>query len=662
MDKVKKYVFSRRSFIAGFVSFIIVSCSKKSPEGPLVDPDPIPGDGGTIWTEVKLPPSTIADKTSEFVILGKGFAVGDVIILTPNMGAALRVTLTQVQPGQVAFQLPEELTSGAYRIGVQRGSRSLTLGSSSIEIVFNASIPDKQGMTVKGVVYVSGKGLANVVVSDGIEVTKTDANGIYYLPSAKNNGYVFVSIPGNYEVENKLSAPLFYKTVNPSSTEVEVKDFALTAVNNEKHVVMAMTDFHLANRNNDISQFEEGLLKDVNNSIQTYKSAGTKVYGLTMGDLTWDGYWYSNQYFLSDFLVQMNKINVPVFNTVGNHDNDPYVANDRGAEAPYRSVMGPTYYSFNLGKVHYVVLDNVEYTNTGASQGTVGQRNYRGKVSNSQMAWLKKDLEMITDKTTPIMLAMHIQLNNNPSVNGIGLQASTLRLDNSTELINAFNGFTNVNVLTGHTHINYAHENSESIMEHNTAAVCATWWWTGRNGYANNHICKDGSPGGYAIWEADNKNLKWQYKSIRYDKNYQFRAYDLNNCQITAAKYAPKSSDALLAPYAKEYATANNNNEVLINVWGYDSRWKVEVTEEGNPLVVSRVNAYDPLHIISYSALRLNANATPTEDFTSTRTAHMFKVKASNATNSLIIKVTDRFGRVFTETMVRPKALTLSMK
>src|SRR5690606_17689152 len=184
--------------------------------------------------------------------------------LTPNMGAALRVTLTQVQPGQVAFQLPEELTSGAYRIGVQRGSRSLTLGSSSIEIVFNASIPDIQGMTVKGVVYVGGKGLANVVVSDGIEVTKTDSNGIYYLPSAKNNGYVFVSIPGNYEVENKLSAPLFYKTVNPSSTEVEVKDFALTAVNNEKHVVMAMTDFHLANRNNDISQFEEGLLKDVN--------------------------------------------------------------------------------------------------------------------------------------------------------------------------------------------------------------------------------------------------------------------------------------------------------------------------------------------------------------------------------------------------------------
>lgn len=650
---------SRRSFLAGFVSFVIISCTKKRNEGPLTKPD---GGGSGIWTEIKLPATVFADKTSNFVIEGKGFAVGDKIIFTPTSGPSVTFTLTQAEAGHIAFKLPSELKSGSYRIGVQRGTSSLTLGSSSIEIVFNASIPDKPGMTVKGVVYSGGTGLANVVVSDGVEVTKTDKDGIYYLPSAKENRYVFVSIPGNYEVETKLSEPIFYKRLSTSINEVEVKDFALTAVNNEKHVVMAMTDFHFANRNNDISQFEKGLLKDVNSEIQAFKAAGNKVYGLTMGDLTWDEFWYTNNFLLTDYLVQMNKINAPVFNTVGNHDNDPYVANDRDSEVPYRNIIGPTYYSFNLGKVHYVVLDNVEYINQGGSGGAVGKRNYRGKVTTNQIQWLKKDLAMITDKTTPIMLAMHIQLNNNPSVNGSGLQSSTLRLDNATELINAFNGFGNVNILTGHMHINYAHENSASMMEHNIAAVCATWWWTGRDGYAGNHICKDGSPGGYAIWEADDKNLKWQYKSIGYDKNYQFRAYDLNSSQITVAKYAPKSNDALLAPYAKEYATVNNNNEVLINVWGYDPKWKVEVSENGQPLTVKRINAYDPLHIISYIALRLNAQATPTEEFITSTTAHMFIVKASNVTNTLQIKVTDRFGRVFTETMIRPKALTWSMR
>ena len=45
-------------------------------------------------------------------------------------------------------------------------------------------IPDKAGMTVKGIVKDSaGNGIAGVVVSDGLEVTATDERGIYYLAS-----------------------------------------------------------------------------------------------------------------------------------------------------------------------------------------------------------------------------------------------------------------------------------------------------------------------------------------------------------------------------------------------------------------------------------------------------------------------------------------------
>ncbi|SPZ84939.1 Uncharacterised protein [Sphingobacterium multivorum] len=86
------------------------------------------------------------------------------------------------------------------------------------------------------------------------------------------------------------------------------------------------------------------------------------------------------------------------------------------------------------------------------------------------------------------------------------------------------------------------------------------------------------------------------------------------------------------------------------------------MSENGQPLTVSRVRMRDPLHIVSYSAQRLNRNATPTEDFVSTLTAHMFKVKASSPTSTLLIKVTDRFGKVYQETMVRPKAFGYLMK
>lgn len=522
-------------------------------------------------------------------------------------------------------------------------------------------VPDKAGMTVKGTVLSNGNGVPNVVVSDGIVITKTDSNGIYYLPSTKVNPYVFISIPGNYEVNRELSIPRFFHSLNLAAKVVETKNFELNPVNNTKHVVLAMADLHLAKRNNDISQFETGFLKDANAVIKSYEDKGTKVYGLTLGDLTWDAYWYDNNYFLNDYRSLMSKLNTSVFNIMGNHDNDPYYADDSQAAHAFKSIIGPSYYSFNLGNVHYVVLDNVEYVNKGGSQGNLGDRSYNAKVVSMQIEWLKKDLTMV-DKTTPIVVAMHIQLNNRPTLNAAGNPTSTLRLDNASEFLAALNGFSNVHVLTGHVHVNYAWENTAAVMEHNIGAVCATWWWTGKDGYAGNHICKDGSPGGYSIWEVDGKDLKWQYKGIGQDRDYQFRTYDLNKCHITAVAYAPNITDASLKTYAGEYANANKNNEVLINVWGFDEHWKVVVTENGVPLTVRRVDVKDPLHIISYEALRLNANAAPTSDFVTSNSSHMFKVTASNATNTLVIKVTDRFGRIYTENMERPKALTYLMK
>src|SRR5690606_396087 len=147
----------------------------------------------------------------------------------------------------------------------------------------------------------SGVGLADVVVSDGYAVTKTDANGIYYLPSTKKNNYVFVSIPANYEISTAQSLPLFFNRLNRAEHVVEISDFELTPVNNSNHAVMVLGDMHLANRNQDINQFQSGFLVDVNQSILNYRQAGKKVYALTLGDMTWDTYWQSNNYSLPDY-------------------------------------------------------------------------------------------------------------------------------------------------------------------------------------------------------------------------------------------------------------------------------------------------------------------------------------------------------------------------
>lgn len=656
---------SRRKFIkigglttiAGFsgLGFTLLSCSS---DNSIIDENNSLNISG-----VSIPSSINVAKAGELMLTGKGFRVGDTMEFESliNKNLIFKGTVVSVTENTFTFSVPSDFESGNYKVKVIRNAQALILGNILFNVVANTNIPDISGKNIKGVVYSNGKGVPGVVVSDGYEVTVTDSEGRYYLSSLKKAGFVFISVPGNYEVTNTGSAPQFFKRVSNSLDVIEQRDFSLLKVDNDKHVVLSLADWHLANRNNDLEQFTSKVLPDINATINKYSSDGTKVYALTLGDLTWDGYWYSNNFGLNEYVPYMNKINAPVFNLIGNHDNDPYFANDWDAENKYRDVLGPTYYSFNLGKVHYVVLDSVEYINTGGTQGTIGSRNYSERLTNNQLEWLKKDLATITDKSTPIVLAIHTPLYKQPSLDANGNQINTVDLLNGDVLKNIVSEFTKVHVLSGHTHINYTVEEG-NIMEHNTAAICATWWWTGKSGYANNHICKDGSPGGYGIWKMNGNDIKWLYKSIGYTEDYQFRAYDLNSVHITSAKYAPNSTDALLAPYSDVYATPSSNNEVLINVWGYDVQWKIEVTENNQPLKVSRVKEKDPLHIISYEALRLNAGATPTDAFETEKTPHFFKVKATTVNSTLTIKVTDRFGNVYTEIMERPKALTLGMK
>lgn len=625
--------------------------------------EPSPEDENLKITGVSIPSSLDVVIHGDILLTGKGFKVDDVIrfISTSDPEDVFISVVTSVTATSVTFSLPDGISSGVYSISVERGEDSLSLGSVTINVLADLDIPDVGGMTIKGVVYCDGQGIAGVTVSDGIEVTITDANGIYYLPSVKKYGYVFISVPGNYEVSNSNNIPQFFKRL-AGGGGVEQKDFSLFSVDNSKHVVLTMADWHLANRNDDLAQYSSGFLADINSIISTYKAAGTKVYGLTLGDMTWDLYWYSNNYDLSDYLPQMAKVNCPVFNLMGNHDNDPYIQGDFAAETNYRDLIGPTYYSFNLGNVHYVVLDATQYINTGASQGVVGDRNYNEIIIADQMAWLNKDLATISDKTKPLIIALHPQLYTNPTLDINGQQVSSFHVSNGSSLVTAVQSFSNVHVLSGHTHVNFSVIASASLMEHNTAAVSATWWWTGKTGYAGNHVCTDGSPGGYGIWEIDGNNVEWYYKGSGLERNRQFRTYDLNEVYITAAEFAPNSTDEALADYVGPYGTHSLNNEVLINVWGYDPQWTISVKEGGVPLVVERVSALDPLHIISYEAKRLNAGAVPTSSFTTNLTAHMFKVIASGATSTLDIKVTDRFGNIYSETMVRPKNFTYSMK
>ena len=177
------------------------------------------------------------------------------------------------------------------------------------------------------------------------------------------------------------------------------------------------------------------------------------------------------------------------------------------------------------------------------------------------------------------------------------------------------------------------------------------------------HISTDGAPGGYSIVDIDGTAFKWFYKATGRDASYQFRSYDRNRIEITPEKYVPNGNaahKAALAQYTTSWAAQSSENYVYLNVWNYDPSWTVEITENGTPLTVKKLDSErDPLHVIAYTAKRLDSNASLNSDgtvnFDTGVNRHMFRAKASSATSTLEIKVTDRFGNVYTESMKRPK-------
>lgn len=590
------------------------------------------------------------------VVGSHGPEEGDVIVLM-NTAESFDNQIKSIDKGSFTFTLDPKVTTGRYEMLVRRNSRTKIVGYINIDIIFDvADIEPTGGNNVYGVVHCDGKGLADVVVSDGVEVVKTDKDGVYQFKSAKKWGYVFISIPKGYEVGSEGVLPQFHATLTEKADKAERHDFNLVKVNQEKYRVYFLGDMHLADRTNDLNQFDN-CMKEVKADIM---NDDVKSYVITLGDMTWDLYWYSNMYYFPQYLERVNSFfknaakQVQFFHTIGNHDHDMSKAGDFDTVIEYVKDIAPTYYSFNIGDVHYIVLDDILCTNVGGDPYATLKpvRDYEDEITAEQLKWLEKDLFFVS-KTTPVIVTSHAPVYAKETKKNV----NTYYLKNSETLISKFKGY-NVDFVTGHTHVLYnVDKSSEGIYEHNAGAVCASWWWSG---YLTPgiHICTDGAPGGYSVWDITGTDKKWRYKGTGRDENEQFRTYDLNNVWFTVEKDAPKVPAALKSDFEK-YTDAypkNSKNEVLINIWNWNPKWQIEIKENGKTLTSTRVKGYDPLHIAALTAKRFNNSAIKeVPAFTTTVNYHMFKVKASSPTSTIDIKVTDEFGNVYSETMKRPK-------
>lgn len=529
----------------------------------------------------------------------------------------------------------EEARSGQIVFSNEYGSETVTIEQA-------AQTP----ANVFGKVTCNGTGVKDVLVSDGIDIVKTDDNGNYRLQSDKKWKMVFMTIPSGYEAPLDGILPRFWKELEADANTAEEVDFELTEASNDNYTLLVLGDLHLARRTGDLAQFEKvaGFMN------KTIAAAPGKVYALTLGDMTWDMYWLSNNFGFSDYRQTMESYfsNVPFFHTMGNHDNEMEVGGDWAKALKFTENLAPTYYSFNLGKIHYIVMDNMDFTDV--EPGESNRSKYAKNFTAEQLAWLKKDLSYV-DKSTPIFVTAHEPLAR-PSGIEWHEQLNGKDADLDT-FIGIFDGY-NVKFLSGHTHNIFNKNWTSTFTEINSGAVCASWWWSG---YITPgiHIAQDGAPGGYTVWTVNGTQTTHYYQAALQSPDYQFRAYDMNSVKATITEDLSSHSG-----YPKYYnhIQSYGDNVILVNVWDYDDDWKVEISENGTPLDVQEVGVYDPLHIYTMTIPRLNDYNTTT--FSTAKWRHFFQATASAPDTPVTVKVTDRYGKVFTEEMTRPKAFTVS--
>jgi hypothetical protein len=326
------------------------------------------------------------------------------------------------------------------------------------------------------------------------------------------------------------------------------------------------------------------------------------------------------------------------------------------------------------------MLDNLRYRNEKRKnmkpgKNMAGARNYDHIVVEEQMEWLRKDLAMIEDKSTPIVVGMHCPVYRMKSEHNSTELYSYFSDENGGRTLppalyfsEAFKEFKEVHYLTGHTHklitthCKYSTDYPQlaNTIDHNVSAICGAWWFTAAHG--GPHLAPDGSPAGFSVFPVEDKSIEWYFTSADCGAEKQFRAFDLNAVRdyyrTSGELHVLLENNPLLTDFAKV-----EDNRVAIHVWDWAPDWKITVTENGKPLTVVHEPMENPQYTVAYNIPKSvwRRDLTPNK-YKAEPTAHMFHVTASAPDTTLEITVTDSFGKVYTETMVRPKEFSKSMK
>jgi 3',5'-cyclic AMP phosphodiesterase CpdA len=365
-------------------------------------------------------------------------------------------------------------------------------------------------------------GIAGVMVSNQRDVVLTDENGYYRIP-VEEEMIIFVSKPAEYSyVVDGENIPVFYYIHQPAgSPELEYPgldptgalpesiDFGLVRTGKKVNFRAIIFGDPQPRDHRELSFYRDGMVSELTGIDADFT--------MVLGDIMYD-----DLSLFSRYNALMATLGMPVYNVIGNHDLNFDTDGNRYARETFKQYYGPSYYSFEEGDVHFLVLDNINYLGLNEE----GRPAYNGNISNRQMEWIANTLNHI-DPEKLVVLAAHIPLFT-PGLEDVAV----LKTANRDELIPLLEDFDRVLFLACHMHTNYhsfmgeefGRKNPNPIHQIMTAAGSGSWWGGPKN---KNGVPaatqRDGSPNGYHIFEFTGNEYTERYKAAGLDPEYQMR-------------------------------------------------------------------------------------------------------------------------------------------
>lgn len=257
-----------------------------------------------------------------------------------------------------------------------------------------------------------------------------------------------------------------------------------------------LTDIHLQPELDAVAGFQKAI--DTINLINP-------DFVLTGGDLVMDV--LDQSYSRADSVYNLYKkvsggLNMPVYNSVGNHEIYAWHRDEAGIEehpefgkGMYEKRIGPRYYSFDHEGWHFMVLDAMYRDEEG---------RYFGRIDNEQVEWIKEDLQK-TGKETPIVVSTHIPfLTSYTQLTKGSLEPNSrvMVVENARDVLLDFYDYNLKLVLQGHLHF------LEDIFLNNDVhfitggAVSGKWW---------NNKPQDPLEEGFLLLHLENEKVDWEY-------------------------------------------------------------------------------------------------------------------------------------------------------